>query len=306
MSNVLTEGNRLGDILKFESGEVKRFSREDVTVLSGQELEIGAVLGKVTLGACPATGTADDGNTGGGSCGSVTAGAKAQQGTYTLRCIKAATGAGDFEVIAPDGTLVGIATVAVAFTSDHINFTLADGDPDFAVGDLFTITIPAGSGKVREIQFAGVDGTQHAYGVLIDAVDTTGTLKSIAFTSGGTYEIRPGDVVTGATSGATGHVVSLTLSSGTWAGGNAAGTLVLDNVVGTFQSENLDVDDNSNVATVGGDASAYYPDRPGVAVVRDAVIDADNLVWPTGTTEGQIAAALAELAAKGIITRTAA
>jgi len=67
--------------------------------------------------------------------------------------------------------------------------------------------------------------------------------------------------VTGATGGATGHVVSLTLSSGTWAGGNAEGTLVLDNVVGTFQSENLDVDDNSNVATVGGDASAYYPDR---------------------------------------------
>jgi hypothetical protein len=306
MSTVLTEGNRLGDVVKYESGEVKRLSREDVTVLAGQELEIGAVLGKVTLGSCPTTGTADEGNTGKGTCGSVTAGSKAQVGTYTLRCIRKVTSAGDFEVIAPDSTLVGYAVVAVAFTSDHINFTIADGDPDFEVGDSFTITIPAGSGKVREIQFAGVDGTQHAYGVLIDAVDTTGTLKSIAYTSGGTYEIRPGDVVTGATGGATGHVVSLTLSSGTWAGGNAEGTLVLDNVVGTFQSENLDVDDNSNVATVGGDASAYYPDRPGVAVVRDAVIDDDNLVWPTGATDDQIAAALAELAAKGIITRTAA
>jgi len=36
------------------------------------------------------------------------------------------------------------------------------------------------------------------------------------------------------------------------------------------------------------------------------VIDDDNLVWPTGATDDQIAAALAELAAKGIITRTAA
>jgi len=214
MSTVLTEGNRLGDVVKYESGEVKRFSREDVTVLSGQELEIGAVLGKVTLGSCPTTGTADEGNTGKGTCGSVTAGSKAQVGTYTLRCIRKVTSAGDFEVIAPDSTLVGYAVVAVAFTSDHINFTIADGDPDFEVGDSFTITIPAGSGKVREIQFAGVDGTQHAYGVLIDAVDTTGTLKSIAYTSGGPYEIRPGDVVTGATGGATGHVVSLTLSSG--------------------------------------------------------------------------------------------
>jgi len=306
MSTVLTEKNRLGDILKFESGEVKRFSREDVTVLSGQDLAIGSVLGKVTKGTCPTTGTADAGNTGGGSCGSVTAGALAQIGIYTVRCIKAATGAGDFEVIAPDGSLVGIATVGVAFESSHINLTLADGTPDFAVGDLFTIAIPAGSGKVRAINFSGIDGTRNAYGILIDAVDTTGTLKSIAFTSGGTYEIRAGDMVTGATSGAVGHVVDLVVSSGTWAGGNAAGTLILDNVSGTFQSENLDVDDNSNVATIGGDASAYYPDRPGVAVVRDAIVDSDKLVWPTGATADQIAAAMVELAAKGIITRTAA
>ncbi|MCE5334397.1 MAG: head decoration protein [Desulfobacteraceae bacterium] len=195
---VLTEQNRLGDILKFESGDVKRFSREDVTVLSGQELAVGAVIGKITKGACPATGTADAGNSGAGTCSAVSAGAQAQVGTYA---------------------------------------------------------------------------------------------------------VMPGDQVKGATSGASGRVQSLSLSTGSWAGGDAAGTLILDDVTGTFQSENINVEDNANVATIGGNASNYYPDRPGVAVVRDAEINAGNLVWPAGATSDQKAAALVRLAERGIVSR---
>lgn len=302
---VLSEGNRLGDVVKHEEGIEKFFSREDVTVLSGQELALGAVVGKVTKGSCPTTGTAGT-NTGAGTCASVTAGAKAQVGTYTLKCVKVVSGAGDFEVRSPNGELVGIATTGVAFTSSHINFTIADGTPDFALGDTFTIAIPAGSGKVKVMNFSGIDGSQDAYGILIGAVDTTGTLKSVAFTSGGTYQVVPGDYVTGATSGAVGQVVSLTLSSGTWAGGDAAGTFILDNVVGTFQSENLNVGTNLNVATIGGDAAAYYPDRPGVVIARDAVIDSNKIIWPAGATAGQKTAALEQLAEKGIIVRAAA
>ncbi|MCE5335075.1 MAG: head decoration protein, partial [Desulfobacteraceae bacterium] len=295
--------NRLGDILKFESGDVKRYSREDVTVLSGQELSMGAVVGKVALGSCPVTGTADAGNSGAGTCSAVSAGAQAQVGIYKVQCVKVVSGAGDFEVIAPDGKLVGIATTGIAFTSPHINLTVNDGTPDFALGDKFTIAIPAGSGKVKAIDFSAVDGSQNAYGILIGAVDTTGTLKSLAFTSGGTYAVMPGDQVKGATSGATGRVQSLSLSSGSWANGDAAGTLILDDVAGTFQSENLNVEDNTNVATIGGNASAYYPDRPGVAVVRDAEINAANLVWPAGATSDQKAAALVRLAERGIVSR---
>ncbi len=44
----------------------------------------------------------------------------------------------------------------------------------------------------------------------------------------------------------------------------------------------------------------------GVAVVRDAVIDPDNLVWPAGITADQTAAALDQLAGRGIVTRAAA
>jgi len=301
---VLTEGNRMNDVLKFESGVEKYLSREKVTVASGEALSVGTVLGKVTR-SCPSTGTAGA-NTGAGTCTGVSMGPLAQIGTYTLRCIAAASGAGTFEVQAPDGTTLEQATVGVAYTNPHINFTLNDVGTDFAVGDTFTIAVSAGSGKVKAIDFSAEDGTEDAYGILLSQeVDTTGTLKSIAFTSGGTYEIRPGDQITGATGGATARVVSLTVSSGTWAGGDAAGTLILDDQVGTFESENLNVGDETNVATIGGNTSAYYPDLQGVALVRDAVIDADNLVWPSGATDTQKSAALAQLEAKGIVSRDA-
>ena len=44
----------------------------------------------------------------------------------------------------------------------------------------------------------------------------------------------------------------------------------------------------------------------GVAIVRDAIIDADFLTWPAGITADQKTAGLDQLAAKGIISREAA
>lgn len=81
----------------------------------------------------------------------------------------------------------------------------------------------------------------------------------VAYTSGGTYEIVAGDTITGATSGATAKVVSLTLTSGTWAGGDAAGVLTVNRRTGTFQAENLNVGANTNVATIAGATAASYP-----------------------------------------------
>jgi hypothetical protein len=82
-----------------------------------------------------------------------------------------------------------------------------------------------------------------------------GTEYTRAFTSGGTYEIVAGNTITGATSHATGIVVAVTLSSGSWAGGNAAGSLRFRTQTGTFSAENLDVGTNTNVATIAGAAT---------------------------------------------------
>lgn len=64
---------------------------------------------------------------------------------------------------------------------------------------------------------------------------------AIPFSSGGTNEIAAGDVITGATSGATATVAKVLLYSGTWAGGDAAGFFIIerDSLTGTFGSENV-------------------------------------------------------------------
>jgi hypothetical protein len=77
--------------------------------------------------------------------------------------------------------------------------------------------------------------------------------KSIVFTSGGTYEIRRGDIIIGALSTATMVVSFVRLTSGSWAGGDAVG-IIMGASTGTFQAENVNVGANTNVATLAGAA----------------------------------------------------
>jgi hypothetical protein len=94
-------------------------------------------------------------------------------------------------------------------------------------------------------------------GDLIEAM--AGKKWVVPFTSGGTYRIKAGDTVEGASSGATGYVESVSVSSGTWAGGTAAGNITIRRKSGTFESENLDVGANSNVATTTGTLTYQEP-----------------------------------------------
>jgi hypothetical protein len=72
-----------------------------------------------------------------------------------------------------------------------------------------------------------------------------------AFTSGGTYEVVAGDTITGATSTKTAIVWMVYTTSGTWAGGDAAGWLFTVSPSGTFTTgENINVGANNNVATM--------------------------------------------------------
>jgi hypothetical protein len=54
---------------------------------------------------------------------------------------------------------------------------------------------------------------------------------------GGVTEIKVGDTVTGHTSGATGVVTGVSLQSGTWGGGDAAGEIDIKTKSGTFQND---------------------------------------------------------------------
>jgi hypothetical protein len=59
-------------------------------------------------------------------------------------------------------------------------------------------------------------------------------------------------------------------------------------------------------AAIGYDAvDASLADKKGVVLARGAVVDVAGLIWPVGITDAQKAAALIELEARGIVTRTA-
>ena len=79
---------------------------------------------------------------------------------------------------------------------------------------------------------------------------------TISFTSGGTYEPQVGDTITGATSAATAIITRIELSGGTWADGDATGTLTIRGQSAAFVGETLNVGANADVCTVAGDSAA--------------------------------------------------
>lgn len=87
--------------------------------------------------------------------------------------------------------------------------------------------------------------------------------RKLAFTSGGAHVLAPGQTITGATSGITGVVGKIRLTSGSFAGGDAAGFMWINSQSGAFLAENLNVGADLNVATIAGDTDAAVVLLPG-------------------------------------------
>ena len=106
--------------------------------------------------------------------------AGALPGVYTATCTVAAAGAGTFQVTAPNGTVLGTVTVGGAAFATQIKFTIADGAPDFVVGDLFSIEVgPISPATVVPLNLGASDGTQNAAGILLFTTDaTSGAVKT--------------------------------------------------------------------------------------------------------------------------------
>lgn len=275
---VLTEENYLGDVLKWELENNQ--SVETITIAEGETLDLGAVVGKITK-STPTTGTAGGSNTGNGTCTAVTSGSGTKIGTYTLTCITAATNLGDFKVVDPDGFALPDAVAETAYTNDQLNFIINDGATDYAVGDIFTITVAAGSDEIVEIEFAAVDGSEDAYGVLIADYSNAAKTNWAVATA---YALH--DIVVPTTSNS--HMYKC-VSAGT---SHAA-------TEPTWPTDGSEVVD----ATCTWVDQGLIPAVEGVAIVRDAQVVEENLVWPTGATADQKAAAMVQLKAKSIVTR---
>ena len=293
---VLNEETYVDDFLKYE-GEANRFSREKETLLSGQNLKIATVVGKVTK-VIPIIGTLGAGTK--GECTSVTGGAKTKIGTYKATCTtaNAADAAGIWRIEAPNGAVLGDLTVPLgdtgtaAFTDPQINLTISYKTNYSTIGDYFNIVVTEGSNKLVVLENTAVDGSQDAYGILIkdydassadkdcvaivrDAVIAKSPLKwKITFTGGGSEVLAVGDTIVGLITTATSaRVVKINLTSGAWSTSDAAGNIIVDQLTGDFVAENVTF--------------------PGTAVDSD-----DATVAAT-----DIAGAFDDLEAAGIITR---
>lgn len=164
------------------------------------------------------------------------------------------------EVINVSGLPVGtLTTAAIVFGSpDGANDAIAMA----AAADLYRNDIQAVPGLGPIIGGFLLNGSVYAMrnnvggteAVMWRAIGTGWTQinlgRELAFTSGGTYILKEGDTIVGATSGATAVVARVTIATGTFAAGDAAGNINFLTQTGTFVAEVLKVGANADVATI--------------------------------------------------------
>ena len=126
----------------------------------------GTVLGQIALGAAVATAAAA--NAGNGTLGALALGPAAKVGTYSVSFAGPAT----FTVADGDGRAFGT-EAGGAFTSQELSFAFAAGSKPMAAGDVITVTVPVGSGKLVPCTEGAVDGSQNAAAISYANVDTT-------------------------------------------------------------------------------------------------------------------------------------
>lgn len=170
------------------AGDTKPLERR-ITLIEGQNLTRGAVLGRVAVALTASTAVKAGGNTGGGTITMdattpVKAGAK--PGLYTARCILApGSNGGTFAVENPDGDVIGQVLVGATF-DDDIKFVIADVGTDFALGDGFDITIAAVDKYALSLA-AALDGSQTPAAVLAVDCDASAGDKSTTAYFGGEF-----------------------------------------------------------------------------------------------------------------------
>lgn len=316
----LTEGQHAGEFILSESEGGR--SRDPLTVLSGQNLKAGAVLGRVNKGVGRAS-TPTVVGTGNGTMSQVFAGPEVQKGNYVITLITVVAHGGVFSVVNPAGkalpnmTLTPGAGGTTVYRSREINFSITDGSTDFALNDAFTIVVDTtaplvigtGNGTVSAMTL-GPDAKPGNYRLEITAAITNGGEFKLAGPNG--ELIEQGFVVAGAGGtfvGANKRQLNFTLTEGStdFAVGDAFNIAVFNELNGgkavawdptTFDGR----DDVAGVLYDNVDASAA--DKAGVVVARDAEVRKADLQWGAAITAAQKESAYLDLAKLGIVARS--
>lgn len=97
--------------------------------------------------------------------------------------------------------------------------------------------------------------------ILADIIEhVTGIQWSLPFKSGGSYEVKVGDIIVGNDSDATAYVTGINITAGAWTTGDAEGVFIIKRVLGEFGSaETLSVGSEVDVCTLNGSISGVDP-----------------------------------------------
>lgn len=142
-------------------------SRDAGTVINESATDIllpGSLLGRLTTGTAAAT--ADSGNTGNPTVGTITVTSEALIGAYVLTFLTATT----FSVARPDGALLANGATGVAYDQGGLGFTVTAGATPAVEGDAFTIAVSQRVGDYTRHTLGASDGSQTVAGILFEEV----------------------------------------------------------------------------------------------------------------------------------------
>jgi hypothetical protein len=90
----------------------------------------------------------------------------AQIGNYTATCTDVTTATAEiWELKRPDGLVLGTVTTGVAFTSNELDITIADGGTNWALGDTCIVTVIYG---IRPLNLTASNGLQTLVGLNVN------------------------------------------------------------------------------------------------------------------------------------------
>lgn len=276
--------------------------RENGTLITGQDLAAGTVLGRITkvqaAGPIPTIV-----GTGTGAMTALTFGPDVQVGVYTITLL-ATSATAAFSVTAPDGTVLPNGAVGTAYVSTHASFLISSAGT-MTIGDSYALTVTAsgtpaiigtGTGLMSAISL-GPDAQNGAYRIQLLATSATGEFEVIA--PDGT-KLRRGQVATAYTST---HVNFTIANGGTMTSGDYYNIVVAKPAAGSDKFTVLAPTTYNGSHMAAGvlyaAVDATSADKPCVVTVRNTSLNANELVWPTIGTAAK-ATATAQLAAKGV------
>jgi hypothetical protein len=289
-----------------------QISRDQVTLAALNDgsttLQAGTVLGLQNVGSKAAF-TNAAGDTGNGTCGTITLSAGAQEGVYTFTCLVAGSTA-KFQGIAPNGAVLPELTVGSAYSQGGLGFTITTGGVNYAVGDEFTITV-----GTAVFANAGGDTGNGTCSAIVVKPGVIGGVYTFTCTAGGATATFSGVDPTGAAlpvltvgSAYAAGGLSFTVSDGGshYAIGDSF-TITAYTGADLYVSVNASATDGSQVAAAVLFGNVYVGGSTPVkaaAVTRYAEVAKGLLVWPSGSTDDQIRNWTLQLASAGVIARS--